>query len=32
MVRDVRGASDHRPVWAELALGRAPVAGTIAAP
>ena len=32
VVRDVRGASDHRPVWAGLAMNRAPVAGPVAAP
>jgi endonuclease/exonuclease/phosphatase (EEP) superfamily protein YafD len=32
VVKDVRGASDHRPVWAGLAMTQAPVAGPVAAP
>ena len=32
VVRDVRGASDHRPVWAGLVMNQAPVAGSVAAP
>jgi len=32
VVRDVRGASDHKPVWAGLAMNQAPVAGPVAAP
>ena len=32
VVRDVRGASDHRPVWAGLAMERSPVAAAGTAP
>lgn len=32
VVKDVRGASDHRPVWAGLAMERSPVAGAGTAP
>lgn len=32
VVRDVRGASDHRPVWAALAIGRASTGSALAAP
>lgn len=32
VVKDVRGASDHRPVWAGLAIARNPVTGAVTAP
>lgn len=32
VVRDVRGASDHRPVWAGLAMMPSPVTGAVTAP
>ncbi len=32
VVREVRGASDHRPVWAALAMGRQPGGDVVAAP
>ena len=32
VVKDVRGASDHKAVWAGLAMAQAPIAGPVAAP